>query len=442
MKKRSPAPRGKPSVQEPAEAVPVTVAIEAMGTQGHGVARIGGERILVPFALPGERVRVELRGARADAVAIETPSPDRIGPLCKHFGACGGCALQHWSEERYQEWKTGLVTQALAHAGIEAAPGPLKSYPVSSRRRAAFTARSMGGKIELGYNAERSHSLIDLEECPVLLPAIALALRPLRLALAAAMPARSEAKVYVATAENGLDCAVHGPALRAAARTGLLQALAGAGFIRATWNEELVLLAAAPFVSCGGVKVTLPAGAFLQAVEACEHDMANWVLNALSEAKAASGPICDLFAGLGAFSFPAARLAPVTAFEENPSAVVALAAAAKRAKGLKPVTAIRRDLYRNPLGSLELNKFAGLVMDPPREGAEAQARALAASKAATVVMLSCNPSTFARDAAILTGGGFQLSRLAAFDQFKFSAHVEIAALFQRSEGTPRRRSAL
>ncbi|MGO9171784.1 MAG: class I SAM-dependent RNA methyltransferase [Rhodomicrobium sp.] len=441
MKKRSPAPRGKPSGQEPAAAVPATVAIEAMGAQGHGIARIGGERIFIPFTLPGERVRVELRGARADAVAIETPSPDRIEPLCKHFGACGGCALQHWSEERYTEWKAGLVTQALAQAGIEAAPGPLKSYPGSSRRRAAFTARSTGGKIELGYSAQRSHGIIDLKECPVLLPAIAQALPPLRVALAAAMPARSEAKVYVAAAENGLDCAVQGPSLRAAAHTGLLQALAGAGFIRATWNEELVLLAAVPFVSCGGVKVTLPAGAFLQAVEACEHDMANWVLDALSEAKAACGPICDLFAGLGAFSFPAARLAPVTAFEENPSAVVALAAAANRAKGLKPVIAIRRDLYRNPLGPLELNKFASIIMDPPREGAEAQARALASSKAATVAMLSCNPATFARDAAILIAGGFQLSRLAAFDQFKFSAHVEIAALFLRAGGMPRRRSA-
>ncbi len=431
MKKRSPAPRGKNSEAAHAESASVIAAIEAMGAQGHGFTHIEGAKVFVPFTLPGETVRVELSGSRARAAAIETPSPDRVVPLCRHFGTCGGCALQHWSEARYTEWKEGLVTSALARTGIEMRVEPLKSYPGSSRRRATFTARNTAGRIELGYLAERTTALIDLEECPILLPEIALALPALKAALAGAMPRGSEAKIFVTAAANGLDCFGEGPPLPARAQARFIQGLAGAGFIRAIWNDLLALLEAVPFVSLGGVAVTLPPNAFLQAVEACERDMALWVLDSLSHAKAASGPICDLFAGLGAFSFPAAKLAPVTAYEDNPSAVAALAPAAKRAKGLKPVSVVRRDLYRNPLGPQELNKVSGVIMDPPREGAEAQARALAASKAGNLAMLSCNPATFARDAAILIDGGFQLSRLAAFDQFRFSAHVEIAALFLR-----------
>ncbi len=431
MKKRSPAPRGEPDALPQSDAAPLTVAIETMGAQGHGIARVGGEKIFIPYTLPGECVRVELHGQRAVAVQIETPSPERIEPACKHFGTCGGCALQHWAESSYKEWKQGLVTSALARAGIDASIEPIGSYPLPSRRRATFTARSAGGNIELGYNASRTHAVVDLEECPILLPQIASALPHLKRALLAAMPSRSEAKISVTAAANGLDCAIEGPRLLPAACGRLANVLGAAGFIRTIWNGELVLLAASPFVSFGGVRVTLGPNAFLQAVEACEHDMADWVLEALSQANAVSGPVCDLFAGLGAFTFPAARLAPVTAYEEDEGAVAALASAAKQAKGLKPVSAVRRDLFRSPLGPMELNKFAGIVMDPPREGAEAQARALAASKAATVAMLSCNPTAFARDAAILMSGGFKLSRLAAFDQFRFSAHVEIAALFGR-----------
>ncbi len=431
MKKRSPGPSGELSGPAQSDAPPVTVMIEAMGAQGHGIARVGGEKIFIPYALPGESVCVELHGQRAIATQIETPSPQRVEAHCKHFGTCGGCALQHWAESSYKEWKQGLVTSALARAGADVQIEPLRSYPVSSRRRATFTANCSGGKIELGYNAGRTHRVIDLEECPILLPQIASALPDLKGALITAMPPRSEAKISVTAAANGLDCAVEGPRLLPAAQAKLAATLGAAGFIRAGWNGELVLLVAPPFVSFGGVRVALGPNAFLQAVEACERDMAEWVLDALSQAKAVSGRLCDLFAGLGAFTFPAARIAPVTAYEENPAAVAQLSSAAKQAKGIKPVTAIRRDLFRNPLGPLELNKFSGIVIDPPREGAEAQARALAASKAAAIAMLSCNPLSFARDAAILISGGFRLLRLAAFDQFRFSAHVEIAALFER-----------
>ncbi len=159
--------------------------------------------------------------------------------------------------------------------------------------------------------------------------------------------------------------------------------------------------------------------------------MASFISEAMAMAKAADGPVCDLFAGLGAFSFRAARFAAVAAYEENAAAIAALGAAAKNANGLKPIKAVRRDLFRSPLGAMELNKFAAVIADPPREGAEAQCRAIASSKQETVVMISCNPTTFARDAALLTADGFSIARVQVFDQFRFSAHVEIAACFRR-----------
>lgn len=432
MKKRSPAQYGKPSLPGcTSDAGQASAVIETIGVRGHGVARLAGEKVYIPFTLPGEHVRVERFGSIAQLAAIECHSPDRVQPICKHFGACGGCALQHWREDRYEAWKAGLVKQALAQAGIDAPAISLRTYPVPCRRRATFTARDTGGKIAVGYHAERSHTLTDLEECPILVPALAGVLPPLRAALTEILPAGSEAKVHAVAAANGLDCAIEGPRLTGAAQNRLIHALSGQGFLRVHWNGDLVLAAAAPFVLCGDVRVPLPANAFLQAVEACEQDMAAFVAGALLEAKAQSGPLCDLFAGLGAFTFPAARFGPVNAYERNMSAVEALIAAAKRAKGIKPVTAFRRDLYRNPLSPLELNKFAAVIANPPREGAEAQCRALAPSKVGAAVMLSCNPETFARDAALLVQAGYQLSRLAAFDQFRFSPHVEIAALFLR-----------
>ncbi|MBT3069981.1 hypothetical protein KKP04_03745 [Rhodomicrobium sp. Az07] len=431
MKKHSSQLRASDSASRDTETL--TLAIEAMGAQGDGVARVfSGAAVHLPFTLPGEVVRAEVAGAKGRLIAVETASQERVEPVCRHFGVCGGCALQHWAAPPYDAWKAGLVETALAQAGVRApSMEPLKTYPVSSRRRAVFTARKEEGALHLGFIAARSHDLVDIDECPILLPRIAAALPHLRAALKGAMADRSEAKIHVTAADNGLDIAIAGPRLASSARHAIELALQAAGAIRATWNGEAIFINGAPQITVGGSRVVLPEGAFLQAVEACERDMAAFTVAALDAAGSGKGPVCDLFAGLGAFTFPAAARASVTAYEDNAAAVAALSAAAREAKGLKPVKAVRRDLFRNPLGFQELNAFAAAVLDPPREGAEAQARALAQSKISAAVMLSCNPATFARDAAILADGGFELTRLAAFDQFRYSAHVEVAALFRR-----------
>ena len=431
MKRRSSAPDATADPQ--ASRAPCReVTIETVGAQGHGVTVIDSRKVFIPFTLPGETISALIEGTKGDSIVIDSPSPDRISPICEHFGVCGGCSLQHWREAPYAEWKVSLVKAALAREGLDALIKPLRTYPVASRRRATFTACKENGDVRLGFNAARSHDLVKVNECPILLPQIMSALPQLRAALADALANRSEAKIQITAAANGLDCSIEAAKLTAPGMASLTQMLPAAGFIRATWNSDVIFVESAPFVLAGGVKVTLPQGAFLQAVEACERDMAAFAGEALAEAKAAKGPVCDLFAGIGAFTFPCARQAPVTAFEDNAGAAGALNEAAKGASGIKPVKAVRRDLFRNPLGSMELNAYSAAIADPPREGAEAQSRALAGSKISTVVMLSCNPVTFARDAAILVAGGFSLARVAVFDQFRFSPHVEIAAAFLRA----------
>ncbi len=407
------------------------LAVEAMGAHGHGVALSGGKKVHIPFTLPGETIRARIAGTKGEAVSIDNTSPDRISPICRHFGICGGCALQHWREGPYAEWKVSLVKAALAREGLNAQIEPLRRYPVPSRRRATFTACKSRGEVRLGFNAARSHDLIDLAECPILLPQIASALPHLKAAMADALPNRDEAKVHITAAENGLDCSIEGQKLKALGVARLTQMLPAAGIIRASWNGDIIFLADAPFVVAGSVKVMLPQGAFLQAVEACERDMAAFVAEALAEGRWERGRSAIFSPGSARSLFPAQsrRRSPLSRI--MPVAIAALAEAAKGASGIKPVKAIRRDLFRNPVGPMELNAFSAVVADPPREGAETQSRALAASKMGLVVMLSCNPATFARDAAILAAGGFALSRLAAFDQFKFSPHVEIAAAFMR-----------
>jgi 23S rRNA (uracil1939-C5)-methyltransferase len=433
MKRRSSPPNATDDSTSPVAAEQIaSLTIGAIGAQGHAVALIGGRKVFIPFTLPGETISALIAGTKGDATAIDSPSPDRISPICTHFGVCGGCSLQHWREGPYAEWKVGLVKAALARQGLTAPVGPLKSYPLASRRRATFTACKESGEVRLGFNAARSHDLVDLDECPILLPQIASALPQLRAALADALPNKSEARLHITAAENGLDCNIEAPRLTARGVAGLSEKLPATGIIRAMWNGDVIFLAAAPFVLTGGVKVMLPQGAFLQAVEACETDMAAFVVQAMAEARAPKGPVCDLFAGLGAITFPCAKQKPVTAFEDNANAVAALNDAAKGASGVKPVKAVRRDLFRNPLGPVELNAYSAAIADPPREGAEVQCKALAASRIGTIIMLSCNPVTFARDAAILLSGGFTLTRLAVFDQFKFSPHVETAAAFTRA----------
>ncbi|WP_159590663.1 class I SAM-dependent RNA methyltransferase [Chelativorans xinjiangense] len=405
-----------------------TLRIETLGAQGDGVANTAAGPIYVPFALPGETVKVRVSGRRGTLVEIDQASERRAEPACRHFGACGGCAVQHLDREAYAEWKRGKVVNALQSRGLGADVAPLVACPPASRRRLAFTARAMGQRMLLGFNAVQSHRVVDVEECPVADPQIVAALPDLRrlARLLAATP--KPFRLMVTATRTGLDIAAEGAGKLNEKRR--QQAVAFAldnGYARLSLDGEVLVERQKPTVLHGEVPVSLPPGGFLQAVAVAEEVMAGLVAAHLMGAK----HVTDLFAGSGTFALRLAGGMRVHAVEGDAAALAALETAARNTPSLKPVTTEKRDLYHRPLTAKELGAFDGLVFDPPRAGAEDQCRQIVRSAVRRVAAVSCNPGTLARDLAILVEGGYRLARVIPVDQFLWSPHVEVVALLER-----------
>jgi 23S rRNA (uracil1939-C5)-methyltransferase len=405
------------------------LTITSLGSQGDGIAATESGPIYVPFALPGERVIAEIAGSRGHLISVERAAPERCAPLCRHFGECGGCALQHLAPDHYLDWKRARVAAALSMERIDAPIEPVRAFGVHSRRRAAFTAlREKGSPLILGFRKAQSHQIIDIEECPVLLPRIEAALPGLRSLLNGLLPT-GEARILVTACDNGLDVNIESSASKLRPLTPpLARSSEALGIIRLTDGEDPVMTTAAPKVTCGGVAVDLPPRAFLQASAQAEAAMADLAVEAIGKSR----KVADLFCGLGAFSFALARKAAVTAVEIDRKLTSALEAAARRVQGLRPIKTLVRDLMRDPLSPIELKAFDAVLFDPPRAGALSQAKALAKSQVPVIVAVSCNPASFAKDARALIDGGYELGRITPIDQFTYSPHVELVAIFQRS----------
>ncbi len=413
------------------------VEIVAMGAQGDGIAETAHGRLFVPFALPGERVACEIQGRRGEGwtarlTGIETPSPLRRPPPCPHFGTCGGCMMQHADAGMYRGWKRGLVETALRQRGLEMpAEAPLIATAPNARRRARFAALRDDHGLRLGFHAPESAEVVAISECRVVTPGLAAQLGLLRDLAAAALTAGQSAVVTATETETGLDVLITG-SRKLERRRALTEAASKAPIARLCWQEgrgepEPLVQHAAPLVHFGGVAVSLPPDAFLQ--PSAEGEVA--LVEAVTRLTAKAKSIADLYAGCGTFTFPLARIGKVAAFEASKPAVAAVTSAANHAGLAGRVTATVRNLDSSPLPPEELKRFDCVVFDPPRAGAKTQAEMLARSRVKRVVAVSCNPTTFARDARILVDAGFALEDLAAVDQFVWSAHVEIVAAFKR-----------
>lgn len=391
----------------------------------------------MPFALPGETwLQSTAAGITRYAQAPQsTPSPDRVTPVCRHFGTCGGCVAQHMAPRLYSEWKRGIVVEAFRQRGLDADVGPLASVAAHSRRRAAFTAVRAGSHIHLGYHERASHIVCDITSCPVLAPAIEAALPSLKViaGLVLSNGKADEMRIMVTLAKHGLDVTITGAGRKIDAR-GRIEAIGlaqKAGIQRLIVDGDSVLAGAIPVVTVSGVDVALPDQTFLQAVPEAEVYIAKLVMTGVSGLKAKKASVADLFCGLGTFTFAIAKSARVFAVDGDTAAIAALSAAAKHVQGIKPIEARRRDLFRDPLSERELRDFDAAVLDPPRAGAAAQVATLAKSKVPVVIMVSCNPATLARDVRTLVDGGYKLGPVTPIDQFLWSAHVEVVAVLTR-----------
>lgn len=412
------------------------LTITAVGAQGDGLSRThDGKPAFVPLTLPGESVRANMDGARGEVVEILTASAERIDPACRHFGTCGGCALQHWAGEPYRAWKAEQIRLQLSMEGLETEILPTFATPPASRRRVALHARK-GGKgqgARLGFKERRSWNLVPIEECPVTDPRLVAALPALaRLADPFLEHPKSAPTLHVTLTGTGLDIDVTGVerksgGLSADARMRAAMAAGEGDFARVTLAGETVYGARQPLVKLGPAVVALPPGSFLQAVPAAERAMIDF---AVAQSQGASR-IADLYCGVGTFTFRLAEIGAVYAAEMNPQAITALKAAIGATPGLKPITAEARDLVKRPVLSTELAKTDVVVIDPPRAGAAEQTVEIAKSKVAKVVSVSCNPATFAKDARALVEAGFRLEKVLPVDQFVWSPHIELVGVFTR-----------
>jgi 23S rRNA (uracil1939-C5)-methyltransferase len=406
------------------------LVIDRIGHRGDGVADTPDGAVYVPYTLPGETVSAASAPGQPDRrqlLDIETASPDRVAPISPYFGTCGGCALQHWALPKQQEWKRQRVVEALAIAGIETTVNPIIDAHGEGRRRIALHAQRQNSTLKVGFAAARSHDIVPIDHCPILAPSLSGAIGAAQ-AIAEAIGGAKPLDIQITASDSGLDVDVRGSgALNSAATTALAKVAETHRLARITRHGEMVAQRAQPTLTINGIKVPLPPGAFLQATMAGEQALSTLVLEHTSNAK----NVADLFCGIGPFALRLAKKARVTAADSDLAAVNALTIAVSKAQGMKPVTAETRDLFRRPLVPLELNKFDTVVLDPPRQGAQAQARELAASKVPVVVAVSCDADSFARDTKILVDGGYTVDAVTPVDQFRYSAHVEIVARLRK-----------
>jgi 23S rRNA (uracil1939-C5)-methyltransferase len=408
------------------------LTIVRLGHRGDGVADTNTGSVFVPYTLPGEAVTVEPVAGHPDRRHldhVDKPSHERVAPICKHFTHCGGCAMQHWSLAEYHLWKRGLVAEALSDAGLIAPVEPLIDAHGQGRRRATLHARrGAHDLLEVGFTAPRAHHIVAIDRCPILAPGLEGAI-PAAWAIAEILkPADKPLDIQVTATDFGMDVDVRDSGPLTSGRTTALAGVAAKHKLaRITRHGELVAQGSQPLMKIGRAQVPLPPGAFLQATAEGEATLAHLVLGHVDGAKR----VADLFCGIGTFALRLAEKARVAAADSEASAVKALERAAANTSGLKPVEAQTRDLFRRPFMAAELKGFDAVVFDPPRQGAEAQARELVKSAVPVVVAVSCDAATFARDARILVDGGYKFVSVTPVDQFRYSFHVEMVGKFEK-----------
>lgn len=398
----------------------MTHVIERLGHRGEGIA----EGVFVARALPGEVVEGTVENGRIMQPRIFTPSADRVAPPCRHYKACGGCALQHASDDFVARWKQDIVSQALAAQSLSAPFRPLHTSPARSRRRATLSGRRLKSGALVGFHARASDTLSAVTDCHLLHPALMSALPALEEVTLAGASRKAELALTVAALEGGVDLSVTGgKPLDTALRMALPQIAARHALARLTWDGDTVYQVQPPRLAFGRADVSPPPGAFLQATKEGEATLVAAMLEAMGSARR----IADLFAGCGTFALPLSERAEVHAVEGEAAMLAALNAGWRASEGLKRISTEARDLFRRPLLPDELARFDALVIDPPRAGAEAQFRQIARAQVPVIGAVSCNPVTFARDAKLLVHAGYRLDWVQVVDQFRWSPHVELAA---------------
>jgi len=418
-----------------------TVRIAKLGRQGDGISATEPDNkaysVFVPFTLTGEKVTILSDGKRGDVLEIIEPSPNRIQPICPYFERCGGCSMQHLENKKYQTWKLDAIRTAFKHQGIKYTSNPeFENSPKidfidahgDGRRRVTLHIRFTKGRILAGFMQARSRQLIDIEDCPILAPRLKNTPDIARGLAAPFASSKQKLDIQFTATPEGLDCDIQGAGnISPKTHIVLSECVQKHQLARLTIDGDTTLERRKPMMPMGSALVPLPPSSFLQATELGENTLASLVLKGVGKAK----KVADLFCGIGPFALRLATQSQVYAADSNIAMIDALKMATRFAKGLKPIKADARDLFRDPIYQDDLNAFNAIVINPARAGAHAQIQEIAASTVATVVYVSCDPKSLARDADILIQSGYQITQITAVDQFKYSNHVETVTVFKR-----------
>ena len=416
------------------------ISIAELAPMGDGVHQSTRGRIYVDRALPGDVVEVKIHKAggllRGDITRLVETSSHRIDAPCRHYAECGGCMLQHASEDFYRTWKTGVVRAALERERLspETWQSPI-FLPPGQRRRVTFAALKKKGGVQLGFFRRRTHNVTDITACLIADPAIMDLRKLLASRLLPILQDDKPADIFIQIVGEQSEVVITGPVgHKGRPDLQVYEAAAelahAAKITRIAWRprehaESEILLEVNPLLAkFGSLTVALPPLAFLQPTKSGE-DALVW---AMMEALPKKGRFADLFAGCGTFSGAMLARGSVDAYEISNAAVGAL----NKSKGPQPLNVYQRNLFENPLEANEAKRYDAIVFDPPRIGALAQVHALASGETPLIVGVSCNPITFARDARILVNGGYKLKSVQVVDQFTWSYHVELVATFTKS----------
>jgi 23S rRNA (uracil1939-C5)-methyltransferase len=435
--RRRPPKRGGKAPSRPVEAV----TIRSLGRQGDGESvLVDGTRVFVPFTVPGESVRVRPTVKRGDGFAAEIEErlsgASETDPVCPLFGRCGGCQVQHLTENDYVTWKTQAVEKALSRHGITVPLEPLRRVPLDSRRRIRMSAVKTAQGLVMGFNAARSGVIQNVDACPLLIPELQALIAPVRALIDTLLPGGGRADVAMSVPRPGVkDVLIETDAeFDLEAREAIVAAAERFDIARIAsavpGQEPLPILQRLPVTAeTGGVAVELPIGSFQQPSKAGERVLRELVQLGIADA----AHIADLFCGIGTFSLPVAVAgAQVLAVDNGSAAIAALDLCAGRAGLGGRIETEVRDLFSRPLDAKTLNRFDAVVFDPPRAGAAEQALALAESEVPVIVAVSCNPATLGRDLKSLVDSGYEIEKVVPVDQFPMTYHVEAVAYLRRS----------
>ncbi|MGP0174527.1 23S rRNA (uracil(1939)-C(5))-methyltransferase RlmD [Pseudomonas sp. NCHU5208] len=449
MARRNSGLRFQPSGGSRAQALPVgkkqPLQIERQAGDGRGIAFEGGRTWFVSGALAGERVEARVLSARSQTVEaraerILQASPQRRAPLCAHAGRCGGCTLQHMPHAEQLALKQRTLSEQLSRLGgvqPDDWAAPLVGPELAYRRRARIAVRwdAQARHLQVGFRAEASQDIVDIQHCPVLVQPLQTLLEALPDLLRQLSKPQALGHVELFSGTQQALLLRHTAAL-STEDLALLREFCAAQQVQLWLQGDGAPQADDPAQALGfalsrwQLELAYRPGDFVQVNAMINEAM---VAQALDWLNVQPGErVLDLFCGLGNFALPLAQAGAEVVAVEGVEAMVERAATNAARQGLEQVRFFRADLAR-PLAEAAWadGGFDAILLDPPRDGALEVVRGISALAARRLVYVSCNPTTLARDAAELVRQGYRLRRAGILDMFPQTAHVEAMALFEK-----------